>query len=257
MKPLMLSLLFLSFSGFKTVPLTVGSADSTLSDNRIIKSEVLGYDLQYRVYLPPNYEQLNDLSVIYLADGQWYISEGDMPNIMDELISKKQIKPLIAVFIDNRDPHNLSNNRRNSQFLCNEKYVQFAANELVPHIDKTYKTAARADARAIMGLSFGGLNAAYFGLKANDTFGKTGMQSPALHPCPSVYTAYQKKEILPLQIYLSTGSSNDTEVGTRKLKRILDAKGYDFEYKEVNQGHNWSNWKPLIDDVLIYFFNSR
>ncbi len=227
-----------------------------LSKNLRIESKILDYALQYRVYVPVGYDQLNNLPVIYLADGQWYISEGDMPTTLDELIASNKIKPVIAVFIDNRDPDNLKNNRRNSQFLCNDKYVKFVTDELVKHIDNSFKTNRSADARAMMGLSFGGLNAAQFALKANEFFHLIAMQSPALHPCPAIYSGFQNNDLLPLKIFMSTGANNDTEEGTRKLKKILDNKGYDIKYKEVNEGHNWKNWKPLLDDVLIYFFSA-
>ncbi|MCE7994352.1 MAG: esterase family protein [Roseivirga sp.] len=225
-----------------------------LSDNQIISSKVLGYDLQYRVYTPAGYENLKDLPVIYLTDGQWYISEGQMHKEIDRLVAAGKIKPIVAVFVDNRDPHDLGNNRRNRQFLGNEKYVKFYKQELVKHIEGSYKVSKRQEDRAIMGLSFGGLSATFFGAKASDTFHMLGIQSPALHPIRNIYSLYQEQEKLPLKIFLSTGSSNDTEVHARKLKKTLEAKGYDFEYIEVDEGHNWRNWKPLLDDTLIYFF---
>jgi enterochelin esterase-like enzyme len=191
---------------------------------------------------------------MFIVDGQWYIREGDMPTLLDKMISEEKFVPVITVFIDNRDPDYLNINRRNSQFLCNEKYVHFVVNELVSFIDANYKTKKSADARVMMGLSFGGLNAAHFALKAPDVFHLIAMQSPALHPCPTIYTGFQKIEKLPLKIYMSTGANNDTEDGTRKLKKILDEKGYSIKYQEVNEGHNWKNWKPLLDDILTYFF---
>jgi len=229
------------------------SFKGNLSENKIIRSKFLGYDLQYRVYTPPGYESLKDLPVIFLTDGQWYISEGTMPVIMDKLIEKGTIKPVIAIFVDNRDPNNLKDNRRNAQFLGNDKYVTFYQKELVPFIDEEYKTSKKQINRAIMGLSFGGLNATYFGAKASDTFYMLGIQSPALHPVAEIYQLYKNQDKLPLKIFLSTGSSNDTEVHARKLKKTLEEKGYEFRYVEVDEGHNWRNWKPLIDDILIYF----
>lgn len=228
--------------------------EGDLSTNQLIPSNVLGYDLQYRVYTPPNYNDLSGLPVIYLTDGQWYIGEGKMHEVIDGLIVSGKIKPIVAVFVDNRDPHQLSNNRRNSQFLGNGKYVDFYRDELVPKIEQDYKVSKQQNDRAIMGLSFGGLNATFFGAKASDTFHMLGIQSPALHPVPGIYDLYLNQERLPLKIFLSTGSSNDTEVHARKLKQTLESKGYDFEYIEVNEGHNWRNWGPLLDDTLIYFF---
>lgn len=244
-----LLILISTISSFRPV-----SSNGSLSPNKIIKSDILGYDLQYRVYLPPNYHQLDNLPVIYLTDGQWYISEGKLDETLHSLIVSKKIPPVLAVFLDSTDPHNDRRNRRNNQFLCNPKFASFFEEELVPHIDENYHSSSKREDRAIMGLSFGGLNATYFGLKANKTFSMFGLQSPALHPCPDVYSDYEKADKLPIKIFLTTGAKNDTEVQSRRLKSILDKKGYDFFYKEVNEGHDWRNWKPLQKDALLYFF---
>lgn len=235
-------------------PVVGESLEGDLTDNQVISSKILGYDLQYRVYTPAGYDNLKDLPVIYLTDGQWYISEGEMHKEIDALIASGKIQPIVAVFVDNRDPHNLSDNRRNRQFLGNEKYVEFYQQEFVRHIERNYRVSNKQKDRAIMGLSFGGLNATFFGAKASDTFHMLGIQSPALHPVKNIYNLYKDQEKLPLKIFLSTGSANDTEVHARKLKKTLEAKGYNFEYFEVDEGHNWRNWKPLLDDTLIYFF---
>ena len=105
-----------------------------------------------------------------------------------------------------------------------------------------------------MGLSLGGLNATYFGAKAYDTFHMLIIQSPALHSVGDIYNYYKREDRLPLKIFLSTGTVNDTEEDARRLKRVFEDKGYVFEYMEVKKGHDWTNWKPLIDDALIYLF---
>ncbi len=225
-----------------------------LSQNKIISSKILGYDLQYRVYIPEGYDGLSNLPVIFLTDGQWYIEGGEMPRKLDEMIYKREIKPVVAVFVDARDPKNLDKNRRNQQFLGNEKYVDFYRKELIPSIQRNYKVSRRQKNRAIMGLSFGGLNATFFGAKASDTFHMLGIQSPALHPVKNIYDLYRDQEKLPLKIFLTTGTVNDTEIPARKLKKTLEDKGYKFEYIEVAEGHNWMNWKPLINKALLYFF---
>ena len=30
-----------------------------------------------------------------------------------------------------------------------------------------------------------------------------------------------------------------------------------MKFIEVDAGHNWRNWKPLIDDVLRYYFEQE
>ena len=235
---------------------SVLAAPGTLSDNQVIASEKLGYNLQYRVYTPAGYDDAGDLPTIYVADGQWYIDGGELPQLLDRLIEDGAIGPTIAVFVDSRDPDELEVNRRNSEFFCNENYARFYSEELIPAIDERYRTHADRKSRVVLGMSFGGLNSACFGLQATDAFGGIAMQSPAMHPVPGLHDAYAEEAPLPLRIFLSTGTRGDNEASTRRLRDILEQKGYEMRYREVPQGHNWNNWRPLLDDVLTYFFTA-
>lgn len=228
--------------------------DGELSANQRISSAYLGYDLQYRVYVPEAVEDLSDLPTIYLTDGQSYIRSGKMHRVLDEEIRAGRIKPMVAVFVDARDPDNLRNNRRNSQFFCNIDYVKFFVGELVPYISTQYPVSLSHKDRAIMGLSFGGLNAACFGLMAPATFGNIGMQSPAIHPIPKLRELFETEDTRPIRIFFSLGKINDNTAVGRDFRRVLEEKGYEMFYKEVNASHNWRNWRPLLDDALQYFF---
>ena len=85
-----------------------------------------------------------------------------MPTLIDRMIAAGEIEPLIAVFVDPRDPDDLTVNRRNTQFFCNAAYAGFFEEELVPTIDRHYKTRPDRHQRVVLGLSFGGLNSVYF-----------------------------------------------------------------------------------------------
>jgi len=225
-----------------------------LSNSIRISSQSLKYDLQYKVYVPPGYKNLNELPVIYMTDGQGYINHGHMPELLSKLIKRNKIEPVIAVFIDARDPHNLSINRRYNQFICNKKYINFVKDELVNVIDSSYKTSADPNDRVILGLSLGGLNAACFGLLATNSFKGFAIQSPAMYPIPQMIELYKKVERIPIKIFLSTGTIKDDIESTRAFHSVLVEKGYPVLYREVEHGHNWKNWKPLLGDILLYFF---
>ncbi len=225
-----------------------------LSENVLIESAILGYQLQYRVYLPPEYEHSESLPVLYVTDGQWYVESGEMPGLLDEMIEDGAIRPLIVVFVDNRDPNDLQNNRRNGQFWCNTRYSDFFIEELIPEIDSSYKTSPVRSERTILGLSFGGLNSACFGLHASSFFEGIAMQSPAMRPVPDLLSTYDTLPKKPLNIFLSTGTKRDNTASARRFRDILQDKGYRLHYEEVPFGHNWQNWKPLLDDILLYFY---
>ncbi|MEM1250018.1 MAG: alpha/beta hydrolase-fold protein [Acidobacteriota bacterium] len=243
---------FLCFLLLSATAPTASALEGSLSDNQIITSDALGYDLQYRVYTPPG--EHRDMPVLYVTDGQWYIQPGMLHVVLDELIADGTIEPVVAVFVDNRDPHNLQDNRRNAQFFCNDSYMEFYRSELLPHIESSYPVRADRRARTILGLSFGGLNSACFGLLAHDTFHGIAMQSPAIHPIPDMHGLWRGLPKKDLKIFLSTGTQRDNEGSTRRLHEILENKGYDMEYIEVDAGHDWKNWKPLLDDVAVTFY---
>lgn len=224
-------------------------------DEHIIKSEVLGYDLRYWVYVPEG-SGSRKLPVLYITDGRGYTNSGEIVELSQSLTNKGRVNPHILVLVDAVDPNDPSKNRRNNQFLCNPNYLEFYKKELIPTIDKDYPSDGTRENRGILGLSFGGLNAMYFAMHGNDQFGKIGIQSPAPHPCPDIYSKFEKSPRLPIDIFLSTGTVYDKARDTRRFKGILEKKGYDFKYMEVPEGHNWKNWKPLLDDVLLYFYGS-
>ncbi len=225
-----------------------------LSFNQSIYSSNLKYLVFFKVYVPFDYDKYSNLPVIYLTDGHEYSDErlGSMLNVLDNLIYQKKIKPVIAVFIDPRSES--GTNRRGSEYTINKQFADCVSDELVPFIDKSYKTNSSPNARAILGTSLGGLNSAYFGIYRHDKFALIGIHSPAFQANTQIYNLFEASNKLPLKIWMSTGTINDTQANALKMKEILDRKGYEYKYVEVPEGHSWGNWRALIDEPLQYFF---
>jgi len=242
-----------------------GVTSGSLSPPIAIDSTRLGYAVNYQVYTPADYEALAGLAVIYVTDAHEYTDPrmGSMPIVLDNLIADGTIEPVLAVFIDPRDPET-RRNRRESEFLGNPDYAAFIAEELVPSIDRTYKTDPTPDRRAILGVSYGGVNAAYCGLAYPEVFHLVAMQSPAFvdnapsslqrrHSDGAIYEGYESVDQLPLKVFLSTGYPWD--VDARTMKGILEDKSYPLMYVEAPEGHSWGQWRSQLDDLLIYFFD--
>jgi enterochelin esterase family protein len=125
---------------------------------------------------------------------------------------------------------------------------------LIPTVEQNYSIAKGRSHRAIIGTSLGGLSAAWFAFSDPEIFGMTGIQSPAFWFKPEIYSLCEQAEIPPVKIFMSSGLIHDAEEGARKMKGILDKRSLTVEFREVNQGHSWGNWRDLIDDMLIYLF---
>lgn len=233
-------------------------AEGVLSDNTRITSVHLGYDLQYRIYTPSRIATDAELPTLYVTDGQWYLQDGDFKSVLDEAVGSGAIDPVLVVFLDSRNPDRPEQNRRNDQFMCSTDFATFFATELVPAISASQPVSMSRDDRVILGVSFGGLNSACFGLMLSDLFSGIAMQSPAgADHVDVVRRLYEERPALPLKIFLSAGTENDNLPAIRRFKRVLDAKGYDVTYVVVREGHNWRNWGPLLDDILATYFASR
>jgi enterochelin esterase-like enzyme len=227
-----------------------------LEKDIMINSKAMGYQIMYSVYVPAGYNASLFYPVIYVTDGYEYMHEkmGNMVTVLDNLIYLKKIKPVIAVFIDHREPVDRSNNRRMQELAMNEKYLSFITDDLIPLVEKKYSISHDPVQRAILGTSMGGLSAAYFAFTKPDVFGLAGIQSPAFWFRPEIYKLCDNPEKPPVKTFMTTGMINDTGEGALKMKSILEKNTCTYQFKEVNQGHSWGNWRDLIDDILIYFF---
>jgi enterochelin esterase-like enzyme len=223
----------------------------------LMNSKLLGYQVTYNIYIPSGYNPNHEYPVIYVTDGYEYMHErlGNMVVVLDNLIHLQKIQPVIAVFIDHREPVNRANNRRMQELVMNEKYLDFTTTELIPLVERNYKISKDPAKRAILGTSMGGLTAAYFAFSKPEIFGLAGIQSPAFWFKPEIYKLCDNPDNPPVKTFMTTGVINDSEEGTRKMKAILEKNTCNYEYRTVTQGSSWGNWRDLIDDILIYFFS--
>jgi enterochelin esterase-like enzyme len=245
---------------WKPDPLTstriAAAKQGKIEQDLLLFSKSLNYQMMYTIYIPPGYKPSQAYPVIYVTDGYEYMHErlGNMVTILDNLIHLNKINPVVAVFIDHREPVNRSNNRRMTELAMNEKYLNFLTDELIPAIEKNYSVSKSPKDRAILGNAMGGLSAAYFAFAKPESFGLAGIQSPSFWFKPEIYKICDNPENQPVKMFMTTGSTFDSKESALKMKGILDKNTCSYEYREVNQGPSWGNFRDLIDDMLIYFF---
>ncbi len=240
-----------------TNPIPEGKKGS-LSSHKLITSSNLGYEVQYRVYTPAGYDKFENMTVLYVTDGQEYSDEqlGATTIVLDNLIHQQKIEPVITVFVDPLNPENTDENRRMDEFGNNEDYLSFYTDELIPKIENNYKVISNAQNRAILGTSLGGLNATYFAFTKPDVFGAAAIQAPAYWFREEIYELVRNFEGEQPKLFMTTGTIGDNTEETRLMKKIFEEKNYSFEYLEVNEGHSWGAWAAQMDDILLYFYGN-
>jgi enterochelin esterase family protein len=231
-----------------------GIQRGTLASARI-QSNILGYEVAYSVYTPAGASNIQGTPILYVTDGNEYADPrlGNMPTVLDNLIADKRIQPVRVVFIDAREPGNLSNNRRMTELSLNEAYLNFITEELIPVVEGA-KPADRTS-RGIMGTSLGGLMSAFVSFKRPDLFGLTGIQSPAFWYKPEIFALAEKSGDPRLRCFLSAGTVFDAATESRKMKGILEQQGHSCTYVETDEAHSWGNWRNLLEELLVELYS--
>lgn len=242
-----------------------GIARGILSDDLAIVSAELGYVVNYRVYVPARFERSTskNLPVLYVTDGSdyWNDEMGSLVITLDNLIARRRIVPIVAVFIDPWDRPKKGNRRQQELIPAADRscpFCEFVVRELVPAIDNAYPTWKDREGRAILGTSLGGLHATLMATRYASTFGMAGIQSPAYQPAPWVLESVGSAERLPLKTFINAGTFEpEVAENARRLRVMLESRHAVVKQLEVHQGHSWGQWRALLDDMLRFFYGSE
>jgi enterochelin esterase-like enzyme len=270
-----------------TLPPLVGAASSgRVLEGRKLRSELLGRDWAYSVYLPPGYEESERrYPVFYLLHGldgdhtNW-VRLGHAAETADALISSGEMVPAILVFPDGSDSYWIDSDPATGFGAVETAFVT----ELLPHVDATYRTLATRNARMIGGLSMGGYGAIRFAFEYPELFGAVAGLSPAIQRSLEKVTrlprspAYgvpfdrkrweaaspfallpgfiERSKELPLPVYLTAGDDDGLPWlldGAMDLHLALRAAGLPSELRITDGGHSWSVWTAGLRESLRFF----
>jgi endo-1,4-beta-xylanase len=146
---------------------------------RTFSSNILQAEVSYLVYLPAEYEQQSKrYPVIYWLHGLGGNQRGGATTFVpqvDRAIREGALPPAIVVLV----------NGMVNSFYCDWANGQrpiesVIIKELIPHIDRTYRTLGRREGRVIQGYSMGGFGAAHLAFKYPEVFGTVVADAGAL-----------------------------------------------------------------------------
>ena len=135
-----------------------------------VKSNILGCEKKYCIYLPQGYEEGNkQYPVLYLLHGltdnhtAWR-DRGNVKEIATEIFNNGNSKEMIIVMPD-------AGTTYDGYFNCEGwRYEDFFFTEFIPHIESTYRIKADRKHRAIAGLSMGGGGTIGYALRHSEMF---------------------------------------------------------------------------------------
>lgn len=234
-----------------------------------IESKQVGETRIINVWVPEEYTQNKEaLPVMYMADGG---IEEDFPHVamtFSKLIQSKQIPPFILVGIENtqrrRDltgPTIVKKDKTIAPVVGgSEKFRAFISEELIPEINKRYKTS---DKKGILGESLSGLFVMETLLLQPQLFDYYIAFDPSLwwNNHHLVKTAKEQLAKLPVDkkaVWFAGSDAKDIFTHTNQLSKILKRENpSDLEWMysaEPNEQHS-TIFKATKEKALIWTLN--
>ncbi|MBX3442577.1 MAG: hypothetical protein KF774_09215 [Planctomyces sp.] len=240
------------------------------------RSETLGRFRRMHVYTPPGYESGEGaFPVLYLlhgamdSDDSWS-TVGRAGVILDNLIADGKAKPMIVVMPHGHTgPFRFGPPGENSFERQMRDFAQDFANDIRPHIERTYRVKTDRGSRALAGLSMGGAQTldiaianlkdyGYLGVFSSGVFGIAGGPFTAGGPSweernAAVLDDAALKDDLKL-VWFATGREDFLLETTRGTVKALEKHGFSVTYDETDGGHTWPIWRDYLRDFAPLLF---
>jgi endo-1,4-beta-xylanase len=183
--------LAVSFAGTQNAPIAPISwmdpnkTEPAGTKYRAFHSRTINSEVSYLIYLPPGYETASEkrYPVLYWLHGRGGNQRGCavMVSRLDAAIKAGKAPAMIVVGV-NGLPYSSYVDSADGKSPVQSVIVK----DLIAHVDASYRTVARREARAIEGMSMGGAGAVKIGFKYPELFGVVSSLGGALHDVESI-----------------------------------------------------------------------
>jgi enterochelin esterase family protein len=229
-------------------------------------SKSLGVKRRAHIYTPPGYlTSTAKYPVLYLvhgagdSDDSW-TGTGHAHYILDNLIAAGKAKAMIVVM-----PFGHTPDRPGTDILANTDFGDDLIKDLMPQIERNFRTINSANARAMAGLSMGGAHTLRYGLTHPELFGYLGLFSMGLgmNGNQDEIKRYEADNAAALSasakelklFYYAMGKDDFLYATVAPTRAMLGRHGIKHVYNESGGGHTWINWRRYLNDFAPRLFS--
>ena len=228
--------------------------------HQTIESNSMQRTVGYQIYLPPQYETEPDrqFPVVYFLHGAGGTESSDagLAWRVHAEVAASRIAPVIYVFPNGGQRSGYRDSK--TSYVRSETML---INELLPHIDTTYRTIDSPDARAVCGFSMGGGGSTRLLLKYPHLFGAAAGLAPALAQnteagdgdnCYQHASALTENQCEKLRLYYVIGDDDFLLNRQAPFQKHLKELGIKYTFVlHSGVGHNLGLLTELSADSMI------
>ncbi|HEY2784412.1 MAG TPA: alpha/beta hydrolase-fold protein [Fimbriiglobus sp.] len=224
------------------------------------KAALPGQTREVRVYTPPGYDKdsAHKYPVMYLLHGSndtaaGWTDVGRANFILDNLIAQKKAVPMLVVMPFG---HALPFGGPGDNTKVFEQHL---LEDVMPLVEKTFRTTAGRENRAIVGLSMGGGQALTIGLGHLELFSHVGAFSAAV---PGNFSTRFKALLddpagtnAKLKVlFVACGKQDSLFARSQQLDKTLAAHKIDHTFYPTEGRHNFAVWRQYLGQIAPMLF---
>jgi enterochelin esterase-like enzyme len=229
------------------------------------QSAVLGQERPLAILLPSDYDDLHiDLPVLYLLhgwDGNEYdwTDKGFATSILGHFYDDGTIVPMLVVM-----PDNVLGESALADGPDTDPFLREIQEDIIPFVESHYRVSSARSARAIAGLSAGGIQTLNLTLFYPDLWGYSFPMSAAYFTdaLPKLKDDYTDlldiasiNEITGFELGIGT---EDVlfYIDIQSMRGVFDDLGIHYTYYETSGGHTWEFWRACLTRIAPLLFQN-
>ena len=227
------------------------------------------------IYTPAGYnESKQSYPVVYIQHGggedhRGWMEQGRTAQILDNLIASGKAVPMIVVS-SNSNVHARSGGMGFGGGYSWDGMQTFRSeliDNVIPFVEKNYRVKKDRKSRAMCGLSMGGGQSFYIGLRDPEVFANVGVFSTGMFGGIRGATNFDLEKEVPGMLtdtknfnkkfdvfFLTCGEQDPRIEYTRNIVKKMQDGGVEVKFNSYPGDHEWQVWRKSLHEFAQYLF---
>jgi enterochelin esterase-like enzyme len=226
----------------------------------VVQSRALERDCQVTLYRPAGFHRSASYPLLVMHDGGEFLQYAAAKAVLDNLIHRGEIPPLVAAFLHPKD--------RLLEYANSANHARFLTQELLPQLETEFPLVHNRSGRILLGASFGAIASLSTAYRSPSTYGSLVLMSGSFvfadagtdhgggevfDPVVKFVNQYRNHpRRVAERLFVSCGLYEPLIIPNRSIVPIFESADMQVRYVEARDGHTWENWRDRLRDALTW-----
>lgn len=225
------------------------------------------------VYTPAGYDNDNkEYPVLYIQHGggedhRGWMEQGRTAQIMDNLIADGKAVPMIVVCANSNVMSRSGGMGGGYSWQGMQTFRSEILDNVIPFVEKNYRVKKDRKSRAMSGLSMGGGQSFYIGLRDPEVFANVGVFSTGMFGGIAGASNFDLEKEVPgmlsdtktfnkqFDVFFVTCGEQDPRIQyTRDIVKKMRDGGVEVRFNSYPGDHEWQVWRKSLHEFAQYLF---